>query len=145
MMGVDPECSPKAGASRNGSRPPDRSASSPRSAASRSSRCSRPPADGARPQCSPPTRCFSASITFPYATALFAHAGTIGLLAIALWASLDRDRRARDYIAGLCAGFAVASEYPAIIPGAVLGLYLLITDRRARVALRPGADAGGRC
>jgi hypothetical protein len=67
---------------------------------------------------------FLGSITFPYATAMFAHAGTIGLLAIALWA-IFRETPGHDYVAGLAAGFAVASEYPAVIPGAVLGLYLL--------------------
>ena len=65
---------------------------------------------------------FLGSITFPYATSLFAHAGTIGLMAIALWGALSASRR--DAIAGLAAGFAVASEYPAILPGAALGLYL---------------------
>ena len=67
---------------------------------------------------------FLGSITFPYATALFAHAGTIGLLAIALWA-VFRETSRHDYLAGLAAGFAVASEYPAIIPGAAMGAYLL--------------------
>lgn len=68
---------------------------------------------------------FLGTITFPYATALFSHAGTIGLLAIALWAALGPASPKRDVIAGLAAGFAVASEYPAIFPGAAIGLYLL--------------------
>ena len=68
---------------------------------------------------------FLGSIVFPYATALFAHAGTIGLLAIALWAACGRESSRRDYISGLAAGFAVASEYPAVIPGAAIGLYLV--------------------
>lgn len=67
---------------------------------------------------------FLGSITFPYATSLFAHAGTIGLLSIALWAALSKPSPRRDYIAGLAAGFAVASEYPGAIPCAVIGLYL---------------------
>jgi hypothetical protein len=67
---------------------------------------------------------FLGSITWPYATSLFAHAGTIGLLCIALWAALSRPSPRRDYIAGLAAGFAVASEYPGAIPCAVIGLYL---------------------
>ena len=71
---------------------------------------------------------FLGSVVFPYATALFAHAGTIGLLAIALWAVLNRESSGRDYIAGLAAGFAVASEYPAVIPGAAIGLYLLLAN-----------------
>ena len=71
---------------------------------------------------------FLGSIAWPYAATLFAHAGTIGLLAIALWGVLGAKRR--DLIAGLAAGFAVSSEYPAILPGAVLGLYLATLDRR---------------
>jgi hypothetical protein len=67
---------------------------------------------------------FLGSITWPYATSLFAHAGTIGLLCIALWAALSRPSPTRDYIAGLAAGFAVASEYPGAISCAVIGLYL---------------------
>jgi len=67
---------------------------------------------------------FLGSLTWPYATSLFAHAGTIGLLAIALWAALSAPSPRRDYTAGLAAGFAVASEYPAVIPCAIIGLYL---------------------
>lgn len=73
---------------------------------------------------------FLGSITLPYATSLFAHAGTIGLIAIALWGALGSPSPRRDAIAGLAAGFAVASEYPAILPGAVIGLYLLSRDWR---------------
>ena len=71
---------------------------------------------------------FLGTITFPYATAIFAHAGTIGLLSIALWAILEKPAALRDDLAGLCAGLAVASEYPAIIPAAALGAYLLYKD-----------------
>jgi hypothetical protein len=71
---------------------------------------------------------FLGSFTWPYATALFAHAGTIGLLCIALWAALSTPTPRRDYIAGLAAGLAVASEYPGVIPCAVLGLYLGFTS-----------------
>ncbi len=67
---------------------------------------------------------FLGSLTWPYATSLFAHAATIGLLSIALWAALGTASPRRDMIAGIAAGLAVASEYPAIIPGAMLGLYL---------------------
>lgn len=73
---------------------------------------------------------FLGSLTLPYATALFSHAGTIGLLAIALWGALSEASRKRDVIAGVAAGFAVASEYPAILPGAVIGLYLASLDIR---------------
>ena len=67
---------------------------------------------------------FLGSFTWPYATSLFAHAGTIGLLGIALWAALSEPSARRDYIAGLAAGFAVASEYPGVFPCAIIGLYL---------------------
>jgi hypothetical protein len=67
---------------------------------------------------------FLGSLTWPYATSLFAHGGTIGLLSIALWAALGQPSARRDYLAGLAAGFAVASEYPAAIPCAAIGLYL---------------------
>lgn len=70
---------------------------------------------------------FLGSFTWPYATSLFAHAGTIGLLCIALWAALNTPTPRRDYIAGIAAGLAVASEYPGVIPCAVLGLYLGFT------------------
>lgn len=86
---------------------------------------------------------FLGSITWPYATSLFAHAGTIGLLCIALWAALGRQTRRADYIAGLAAGIAVASEYPGVIPCAVIGLYLgyvsLPRMWRFGVATIPGA------
>ena len=73
---------------------------------------------------------FLGSITWPYATALFAHAGTIGLMAIALWGAVGEPSPRRDVIAGLAAGCAVASEYPAILPGAVIGVYLASRDWR---------------
>jgi hypothetical protein len=82
---------------------------------------------------------FLGSIAFPYATALFAHAGTIGLLCIVLWSVFEpwSVTKQRDTIGGVAAGFAIASEYPAVFPLAVLGLYLLIKDFRR--AFRFGA------
>jgi hypothetical protein len=86
---------------------------------------------------------FLGSITWPYATSLFAHAGTIGLMAIALWGALGPASPRRDVLAGLAAGFAVASEYPAIFPGAVIGIYLGTLDLRRMwrygLATLPGA------
>ena len=72
------------------------------------------------------TAVFLGTLAFPYATTLFSHAGTIGLLMMALWAALERSStsRRRDYFGGVCAGLAIASEYPAVIPCGVLGLYL---------------------
>jgi hypothetical protein len=75
---------------------------------------------------------FLGSLTFPYATSLFAHAGTIALLSIALWGVMGGApglvSARRDVIAGVAAGLAVASEYPAILPGAAIGLYLASVD-----------------
>jgi MFS family permease len=86
---------------------------------------------------------FLGSIGWPYATALFAHGATIGLLAIALWAVLSPESARRDYIAGLTAGFAVAAEYPAVIPCAAIALYLTYANPartwRYGLALIPAA------
>ncbi len=86
---------------------------------------------------------FLGSLAWPYATALFSHAGTLGLLAIALWAALRERPAPRDVVAGLAAGLAVASEYPAILPGAALAFYVGSFDRgrfwRYGVATLPGA------
>ena len=86
---------------------------------------------------------FLGTITFPYATALFAHAATIGLVAIALWAVFSRESARRDYIAGLAAGCAVATEYPAVIPCVTLAMFLTyaspIRAWRYAVALIPAA------
>jgi len=73
---------------------------------------------------------FLGSLTLPYATALFAHAGTIGLLAMTMWSVLGPSpaSRGRDYFGGLCAGLAIASEYPAVFACAMLGLYLVSRD-----------------
>lgn len=73
---------------------------------------------------------FLGTITFPYAASLFSHAGTVGLLSIALWAALGSASPRRDVIAGIAAGFAVASEYPSVFVGIPLGLYLLSKDWR---------------
>ena len=70
---------------------------------------------------------FLGSLTWPYATTLFAHAGTIGLLSVALWAALASQHPRRDLLAGLTAGLAVASEYPAVIPCALIACYLAST------------------
>lgn len=80
------------------------------------------------------------SLTLPYAGSLFAHAGTIGLLLITLWSILGRQRR--DSLGGLCAGLAIASEYPALFPVVGLLVYLMTggwdRGRRFAIALLPG-------
>ena len=87
---------------------------------------------------------FLGSITFPYATALFAHAGTIGLLMIAVWAVFGHpESPGKDYLAGLAAGFGVASEYPAVIPCAAMAFVLAhaspVRAWRYAMALIPAA------
>jgi MFS family permease len=86
---------------------------------------------------------FLGSIGWPYATALFAHGATIGLLAIALWAVFSPESARRDYLAGLAAGFAVAAEYPAVIPCAGIAIYLAYANPartwRYGLALIPAA------
>jgi hypothetical protein len=72
---------------------------------------------------------FLGTIVFPYATAMFAHAGTVGFLCLALWAMLERPSRRRDYLAGALAALAVASEYPAILPFAALLAFAAHDDR----------------
>jgi hypothetical protein len=86
---------------------------------------------------------FLGSLTFPYAASLFAHAGTIGLLCITLWCVLREPESARglDYLGGLCAGLAVAAEYPAVLPVGCVFLYLTANGKRSvrfAVAAIPG-------
>ena len=98
---------------------------------------------------------FLGSSPFPYATMLFSHAAVIGLVCIALWAIADQEFlirhipdeskiknqkskigatlnwRKRHILAGLCCGFAIASEFPAAIAaGGVLVLALLTASKR---------------
>lgn len=65
------------------------------------------------------------SLSFPYATMLFSHGVVIGLFFIALWA-MDRAKDGApgrfDLLAGFCCGWAIASEYPAVIGVAALFL-----------------------
>jgi hypothetical protein len=73
---------------------------------------------------------FLGTLTWPYATALFAHSGTIGLLSIAMWCVLDEEGRSRnrDLLGGLCAGLAVAAEYPAVFAAGGLAVILVLAD-----------------
>jgi hypothetical protein len=91
---------------------------------------------------------FLGSLTWPYATALFAHAATIGLLSIAMWCVLDvggghqagwgkpsgLPSEPRDVLGGFCAGLAVACEYPAVFGCA--GLALIVARAGRGRALR---------
>jgi len=104
---------------------------------------------------------FLGSLPFPYATMLFSHAAVIGLLSIALWAIADDaflirhhlsdqskiqnpkskidstfNWRQRHILAGLCCGFAIASEFPAAISaGGILALSLLQSFKRGTLLM----------
>ena len=73
------------------------------------------------------------SIAFPFATMFFGHAASSFLLFAAfylLW-RWRRDRRAwRPLLAGLLAGWAVVTEFPAALGVAVLAVYALWLGRR---------------
>jgi hypothetical protein len=74
---------------------------------------------------------FLGSLPFTYATILFNHAGTIGLLSIALWILLSKQHHPKtlfwkinkDFVAGLACGFSIIGEYVSVF--AVGGLLLL--------------------
>lgn len=88
---------------------------------------------------------FLGSGIFPYATMLFSHAGTAGLIAIALFCIIDypvlpkRSARSsrgflrdvlenpsgRDVVAGVCLGFAIASEYTVAIAAGTILLFAI--------------------
>jgi hypothetical protein len=87
---------------------------------------------------------FLGTLTLPYAASLFAHAGTIGLLAITFWCVLgDRPPSKRlDYLGGICAGLAIASEYPAVIPLGCLLLYLMASSMTRSLRVVSGMVPG---
>jgi hypothetical protein len=63
----------------------------------------------------------------PYATSLYGHVPAAAFLTVAL-ASLDpRAPRVRPVLAGACLVAAVGCEYLAVIPGALLGAYALLS------------------
>jgi hypothetical protein len=92
------------------------------------------------------------TMVLPFSTLLFSHvfSATLGFGAFAV---LMRERAgpARPLLlalAGLLAGYAIASEYPLAFVAAVLGLYLLSrpdTRRVPQLALRAGAYVAGGC
>lgn len=75
---------------------------------------------------------FLGSLPFTYAILLFSHAAVIGLLCIALWCIFRNPVKGKgrvlwlrwDFLAGLCVGLALASEYTAGI--AFLGMFILM-------------------
>jgi hypothetical protein len=79
------------------------------------------------------------TLAFPYATLLYSHQLTAALLLFA-FALLVRARAAGQWprgamaAAGFLLGYAIATEYPAVLPVAVIGLYALATARpRSRI------------
>lgn len=75
---------------------------------------------------------FLGTIIFPYATMLFSHSIVIALLTIALWAMYASPKRpGDDVLAGVCCGFAIASEFPAAIAAGGV-LFLMMRESRQR-------------
>jgi hypothetical protein len=77
---------------------------------------------------------FLGAAPFPYATMLFSHGIAVAMVAAALWASgpvgtpgTASDPRRRNYFAGFCLGFALASEFTAGL--VVVGLFVLMAGR----------------
>jgi len=75
---------------------------------------------------------FLGSLPFPYATMMFSHGATMGLLAIALWIFDAIEHAGRtawkyEYLLGFLCGLAVSSEYPAAIAA---GLFFVLTCLR---------------
>lgn len=78
-----------------------------------------------------------ATLILPFATMFFSHvlAAAFGFAAFAvLWRATDDApaRRGRIFLAGLLAGLAATSEYPAILIGVVLAGYVLAKHRTPR-------------
>lgn len=76
-----------------------------------------------------------ATLAFPYATLFYAHQLVAALVVAAFAVILEGRSRpsgpsaARLAVAGLCLGSAIASEYPAALLAAVVGLYALAVTR----------------
>ncbi len=78
------------------------------------------------------------TLAWPYSTLFFSHqtVAALGFGAFAVAVGVVRDGRRLWWaaLAGLLCGYAVASEYPAVITMAAVGLYLLIGTRSLRAA-----------
>jgi hypothetical protein len=106
-----------------------------------------------------PTRCayltalslFLGSAPLPYSTLLMSHAAVVGLLALAIWAGRlgltagtpglqaeTPQRNRRDFVAGLCSGLALASEFNAGLVAFVILVWYAYTDRRRALVLAVG-------
>jgi hypothetical protein len=86
------------------------------------------------------------TLIFPFGTMFFSHDLAAALLFgafVLLWRESDRDRPARliGLLAGVLAGFAATSEYPAILGTAVLGGYVLARRRTFRAVASYAAGA----
>jgi hypothetical protein len=80
----------------------------------------------------------TATLVFPFATLFFGHV-LAATLAFAAFALLWKEREGPPRLAlvaasGLLAGFAVTTEYPLAIAGAIIGLYALVRGDRVRRA-----------
>jgi len=89
---------------------------------------------------------FLGAAPFPYSTMMFSHGMAVALVAAALSASGPvgtpgpaGESRWRDYSAGFCLGFALASEYTAGL--VIVGLFVLLAGMRKGRTLRLLAGA----
>ena len=83
------------------------------------------------------------TMLLPFSTLLFDHvlSALLGSRAFGPWREREGPQRpGLVAAAGLLAGLAVVAEYPAVLPGAILGLYALARPRRL---LRAAAYAAG--
>jgi hypothetical protein len=93
---------------------------------------------------------FIGGLPLPYSTMLFSHAQVVGLLGVAVWAidalpcrarcaasvyqfALLQIKWKREILAGLCVGFALASEYTAGIVCVALSVWQVLLNRRGGI------------
>lgn len=87
---------------------------------------------------------FLGSLPFPYATMMFSHGATIGLIAASLWIFDAAERAGRaawkhEYLLGFLCGLAVSSEYPAAIAAGIFFLLTLLRGWRSAARFVAGS------
>lgn len=87
---------------------------------------------------------FLGSLPFPYATMMFSHGATIGLITASLLVFDAAERAGRaawkhEYILGFLCGLAVSSEYPAAIAAGIFFLMTLLRGWRSAARFAAGS------
>lgn len=87
---------------------------------------------------------FLGSLPFPYATMMFSHGATIGLITASLWMFDAAERAGRaawkhEYLLGFLCGLAVSSEYPAAIAAGMFFLLTLLRGWRSAARFAAGS------